>query len=180
MKGLKIYLFLALLLAAFAPAGWAQDGSGAPRGIQRLQQELELSDEQTGRLREIFKTHRESRKQSLNILEHEIKSILTPQQLQHYNTLKASRSQARGKTRRHGLQDMIVQLSLTPQQAVRVTGYVQACAQEMRAARAQFMAQVESVLTPQQFQRFQAILRARLQSRGGGQGFFHTCEQSVN
>jgi len=147
---LALGLVAALLLAPTAAR------AGQDEGWKELQSQLSLSPEQVERMKPILKSYQDARKANLQAFKQRINAMLTPEQGAQ---LQQMRDEARSSNDRKGLlKRMITELGLTPGQIADLKSAISEHRERQKDNRERFLAEVRTVLTPDQFERFQSLL----------------------
>ncbi len=120
---MKAFPALAAMFGWVLCQGQPQDDPVEAR-VRRLQEQLQLTDEQTAKMRESYKKHYE-----------EIKPVLTEEQRQRYEDSLRGGSSGQGSSRSGGLpstDELKLRLTLTEDQVVRLTAIQTAARDETR------------------------------------------------
>jgi len=159
-------LSLILLLTATLVTSAAAEPGGR-RPWRQIVDQLGLTASQSEQIMPLMKTYRDSRRARIDGLTTQIRAILTPAQRERYDALKSEHEQQRSASsggalsKRHGLAEMATSLRLSPEQINQVRTLAEASMQQARADHERFMESVKRVLTPDQVNQLQAMIRSR-------------------
>lgn len=156
-----------LSFGAFAEGGRGQHG----RGLERMQQTLNLSEAQMAQLRPIFEAQKAQRQQAREQMKARFESILTAEQKAQLQTYKAER-QARSKEGNQGFRrgegGPLARLNLSADQKAQFKALRESLKPQRQAERQRFQQQLAQILTPEQKARLEA-LKSEHQGRRRGQ-----------
>lgn len=166
-----------LSFGAFAAEGPRHHGHGHGGGLQRMQQTLNLSDEQLNQLKPVFEAQRAQQKQMREQMKAQFDSILTADQKAQLEAFRAERKEGKregnrdGKFR-HGKGGPFAKLNLSDDQKAQMKALRESMKPQMQAQRQRFEQQLAQVLTPEQkakLDSMKAEWKQHRHHRGGGE-----------
>ncbi len=165
--------------------------------MNHLKKELGLSDSQVQKLQNMLEKSRQAHKEKRTVLEGKLRAVLTPEQQKIWDSKKGEIAQAGHKKhrarfkegapdnsmhsggmppqgeRRKALKGMIQGLNLSDEQKDRIQAIMDGEKENMKLARGTATKDIRSILTPEQFEKFEALKkdrdgnRERMRERGG-------------
>lgn len=150
-------IWVCLFVMALTLTLWADEGRES-KGWQRIQQDLNLSAAQMQKVRPIMDAYRKERHAQFAALTARIRGMLNPQQQALFDELKARHHRSDGaEGHHHAMQEFISQLKLSADQARQLKDLAMDCLKRSRAAHAQMLTQIRTVLSAEQFAHFQEL-----------------------
>lgn len=171
LAALTLGLALTLMPAMAQPGGPGGPGGHGPgRGLERMKQTLQLTDQQVSQLQPLFAQQMEQHKARFQQMRTQMDSVLTAEQKTKLEAMKAEWKENRGKGPRERGQrgDFAARLGLTQDQQDKLKAMREQGKQEMQAEREAFKSKLAQVLTPEQLTKLEEMKKNH--HRGGGRG----------
>jgi len=163
--GLLMTLLAGGMAVAQASTTAVRPEPGSAR-LERLREKLDLNDAQVAQLRPIMADWAQQMKARRQAYRAELKKVLTPAQLAKLEQRRAACCEARKQGQKPGVKGQLARaLGLSNDQVATLRAYRQEMAPQVKAQRQQHLAQVTSVLTPEQAKKFASMVHHR--RRGG-------------
>lgn len=172
-KAFQIFAALMLVLTVAASAVFAESAQGPGKGakrFERLAQKLNLTADQQAKLKPIAQNYQQQRKAEREASRAKFQSVLTPEQKTKFEQMKADRKNNPGKPEPGMRKKMAEELGLTPEQQEQLKAYHQENRDKMKAEREAFVAQVKTILTPQQQAQLTQMMARKHGQRSKNQG----------
>lgn len=181
MKKLIITATLISALGLGGASAFAQDGSRLESRMQRMQQELGLTDEQTTQIKSLRETQRAAMQASRESNRQQVEALLTPEQKEKFSAMQQKRGGKKGK--RHGkrggdrmgkrmdkrMERMQERLGLSAEQVTQIKALRETQRTAAQASRESNRQQIAALLTAEQKEKFNAMKQKRGKRRGGQQ-----------
>jgi|GEM_PF-1936799 len=182
----QILLSLALLIlcaavtgisAAGAASGDREKGDGCDRQcykkgagdkMKKFQKELGLTDSQVQQLKSLRERHRSDRKAHMQAVQEKIKKVLTPDQMALWDKNRESMQCEKGQkpdkeTMMKKRKALMMEMALSDTQKKEIQTILK---EERKKQRSIMESELQSILTPEQYKKFQEKMKSHMQNAG--------------